>query len=68
MYTGKVSLEILNASDLPDHNPSLNTFLKIKIDGCEVFQTETYANSFKPIRNGFTELNTKDADQISFTI
>ena len=68
MYTGKVSLEILNASDLPDHNPTLNTFLQIKIRGWEVFQTETFANSFNPIWNEYKEINTKDADQISFII
>jgi hypothetical protein len=48
MHTGKVSLEILTASNLADVNPSLRTFLQIKIDGCDVFQTETYANSFNP--------------------
>ena len=68
MYTGKVSLEILNASYLPDHNPTLNTFLQIKIGGFEGFQTETFANSFNPVWNEYKEMNTKDADQISFII
>ena len=68
MFSGNISLEVLNARDLPENYPFLNSFVQIKVDGTEVFQTSTAKDTFNPIWNEYKELNTKNSEHICFTV
>ena len=68
MFSGKVSLEVLNASNLPDKYFSLSTYVQVKVDGSEVFKTATAKDAFNPIWNEYKEFDNQNVEQISFTI
>ena len=68
MFSGKVTLEILSASNLPDSDGSLNSFLKVKVDSTDVFQTETVKYTFNPVWNEYREFDQKNGKHIIFCI
>ena len=68
MFSGRVNLEVLNASNLPNNYSSLNPFIQVKVDNSEVFKTSTGRDTSNPIWNEYTEFTTKNAEHISFTV
>ena len=68
MYSGNVSLLINSATNLTDRYGPLNTFVKVKVDGSDVFQTDISKHSFNPTWNEWTEWESENAKHISFQI
>eukprot|EP00092_Neocalanus_flemingeri_P007691 GFUD01008305.1.p1 GENE.GFUD01008305.1~~GFUD01008305.1.p1 ORF type:complete len:665 (-),score=170.01 GFUD01008305.1:136-2130(-) len=68
MFSGEISLEVLSATNLPDIYPSLNTYVQVKVDDLEVFQTTTAKGTFNPIWNEYKEFDKENIQNIRLTI
>ena len=68
MFSGKVSVEVLGACNLPTKYSSLDSYVQIKVDNFEVFLTTTAKDTFNPVWNESKEFVKGNAEQISLTV
>ena len=68
MFSGNVSLLINSATNLTDSFGILNTFVRVKVDNIDVFQTDISKHSFNPTWNEWTEWKSENAKHITFQI
>ena len=68
MYSGKISLKVMTASNLPNKHQTLNPYVQVKVDGLEVFKTTSVQDTVNPTWNENKEFYRENVQYISFSL
>merc|ERR1719312_380723 len=68
MFSGQIELNIIGASNLPSTHDHSCQFVKVGVNGKEVFRTQAIKNSVNPVWNKNEVFEREGANQLSFEI